>query len=849
MPTHFETTDAAGSASTSYTLANGQFLQGQVTSNGDQDWYAVSLVAGQSYIFSLVGTGSHNLQDPYLRLYGPGGSVQLASNDDGLVNQNSVIHFTATTSGTYFLAASAFGSGTGQYGLAMTTAPRAVFDAQMGAGALDADSSWATGPVTLTWAARNTFAGSVDASGDAAPFQRLSSAQINAVALALTNYSDVCGLTFSRVTGTNGYSNSATMLFSAYESSSDGAGAYAYYPGSTSASADDGDVRINNTYNSENSLPLGSYEYFVLLHEIGHAVGLSHPGDYNAAPGVDITFDDHAEFTADSRQYTVMSYFSYGETAGTETNASGVAIGEPDTLLLYDILALQQIYGANTATRSGATTYGFGGTLDNGGAYDLSTNLNPLFCIWDGGGIDTLNLSGYTAGQMVNLNEGAFSDIGGFLANVSIAYGTIIENVVGGNGNDVIRLTSLNTNNTINGGGGFDRVVVTYTYGHGYGITGTATNLVISGSAGTDTLTNVEQIEFADGTIRAVGDFFGGSPPVVTSPSSATVTENATGIAYQAAATDPDAGTTLSYALSGTDAARFTINAATGAVSFVTAPNFEAPADAGANNVYDLVVTASDGTLSASRSVAITVQNANEALTGTNFADILVSMEGSDTILGLAGDDRIEPGLGDDHVDGGAGIDRAIYQATRSEVGLVQLPDGSYQLSGDATGSDNLRNIERIDFLDGKLVLDAEGIQIPLAGTLKTPSQQPMDSADLVYRLYAAAFGRTPDEGGFVYWSKRILAGDINAEALAQQFRLAAEFKAAYGSNLTDRDYVDKLYSNVLERPSDIGGLDFWTSHLTGGTYNRDQMMVVFAVSSENIANTVDDITNGYWVI
>ncbi len=100
----------------------------------------------------------------------------------------------------------------------------------------------------------------------------------------MANYSDVCGLTFSRVTGSNGYSNSATMLFSAYESSSDGAGAYAYYPGSTSASADDGDVRVNNTYNSESSLPLGSYEYFVLLHEIGHAVGLSHPGNYNAAP-------------------------------------------------------------------------------------------------------------------------------------------------------------------------------------------------------------------------------------------------------------------------------------------------------------------------------------------------------------------------------------------------------------------------------------------------------------------------------------------------------------------------------------------------------------------------------------
>ncbi len=689
MPTHFETTDAAGSASTSYTLANGQFLQGQVTSNGDQDWYAVSLVAGQSYIFSLVGTGSQNLQDPYLRLYGPGGSVQLASNDDGLVNQNSVIHFTATTSGTYFLAASALGSGTGQYGLAMTTAPRAVFDAQMGAGALDADSSWATGPVTLTWAARNTFAGSVDASGDAAPFQRLSAAQINAVVLALTNYSDVCGLTFSRVTGTNGYSNSATMLFSAYESSSDGAGAYAYYPGSTSASADDGDVRINNTYNSENSLPLGSYEYFVLLHEIGHAVGLSHPGDYNAAPGVDITFDDHAEFTADSRQYTVMSYFRYGETAGTETNASGVAIGEPDTLLLYDILALQQIYGANTATRSGATTYGFGGTLDNGGAYDLSTNLNPLFCIWDGGGIDTLNLSGYTAGQMVNLNEGAFSDIGGFLANVSIAYGTIIENVVGGNGNDVIRLTSLNTNNAINGGGGFDRVVVTYTYGHGYGITGTATNLVISGSAGTDTLTNVEQIEFADGTIRAVGDFFGGSPPVVTSPSSATVTENATGVAYQAAATDPDAGTTLSYALSGTDAARFTINAATGAVSFVTAPNFEAPADAGANNVYDLVVTASDGTLSASRSVAITVQNTNEAPVITSPSSATVTENATGIAYQAAATDP-DAGTTLSYALSGTDAARFTINAATGAVSFVTAPN--FEAPADA-GANNVYDL------------------------------------------------------------------------------------------------------------------------------------------------------------
>ena len=70
--------------------------------------------------------------------------------------------------------------------------------------------------------------------------------------------------------------------------------------------------------------------------------------------------------------------------------------------------------------------------------------------------------------------------------------------------------------------------------------------------------------------------------------------------AYTASATDADAGTTLTYSLSGTDAALFNIDAATGAVTFKAAPNFEAPADADGDNVYDIVVTASDGTNSRS---------------------------------------------------------------------------------------------------------------------------------------------------------------------------------------------------------------------------------------------------------
>lgn len=234
---------------------------------------------------------------------------------------------------------------------------------------------------------------------------------------------------------------------------------------------------------------------------------------------------------------------------------------------------------------------------------------------------------------------------------------------------------------------------------------------------------------------------------------------------------------------------------------------------------------------------------------GTEAADVLNASPGDDTVNGFAGDDRIRPGEGDDIVNGGAGIDRAAYENVRSEASFQKVAETTYKLTGSAVGADFLTDVERIDLLDGTWVLDANGIQIALAGTLKNQGYQPMDSADLVYRLYAAAYARTPDEGGFVYWADRVLDGDVDAATLAQQFRLAPEFTERYGSSLTDREYADKLYSNVLLRPSDLEGLNFWTEHLTTGYFTRDQLMAAFAVSPENIANTIPNVTSGYWVI
>ncbi|WP_236097191.1 cadherin repeat domain-containing protein, partial [Dolichospermum planctonicum] len=108
--------------------------------------------------------------------------------------------------------------------------------------------------------------------------------------------------------------------------------------------------------------------------------------------------------------------------------------------------------------------------------------------------------------------------------------------------------------------------------------------------------------------------------PVITSAATATFAENGTGTVYTVIATDADAGTTLTYSLSGTDANLFNINSSNGVVTFKTAPNFELPSDNGANNIYDISVIANDGTLTATKDVAITVTNINDAPTNLTLS-------------------------------------------------------------------------------------------------------------------------------------------------------------------------------------------------------------------------------------
>jgi len=113
-------------------------------------------------------------------------------------------------------------------------------------------------------------------------------------------------------------------------------------------------------------------------------------------------------------------------------------------------------------------------------------------------------------------------------------------------------------------------------------------------------------------------------PPAITSPAAATVQENSSGTFYTATATDAD-GNAVTFSLSGgADRAAFAITAA-GALSFAQTPDFEDPADADANNVYQVQIAASDGTTSTTLSFAVTVTNVGPdgfrvARVGTGFA-------------------------------------------------------------------------------------------------------------------------------------------------------------------------------------------------------------------------------------
>ncbi len=269
----------------------------------------------------------------------------------------------------------------------------------------------------------------------------------------------------------------------------------------TGIAADQIWLSSNWTSNADSGMVNGGYGLQTMLHEIGHSLGLSHPGVYNAAPGVTITYDTDAEFSQDNRQYTVMSYFGgYDTTANTWTqDGTSSRHKYSQTPMVYDIAAIQSLYGADMTTRTGDTIYGYNANFAAGDTeksiFDFSTNTAPILTIWDAGGSDELDCSGWNGNQTINLTAGSYSSVCGLNNNVGIAFGTTIENATGGNGNDT--LTGNSGNNLLNGGDGNDTAICgvwTTCIVTGDSVSATITDL--TGINGTDIFSNIENLMF-----------------------------------------------------------------------------------------------------------------------------------------------------------------------------------------------------------------------------------------------------------------------------------------------------------------------------------------------------------------
>jgi hypothetical protein len=192
-------------------------------------------------------------------------------------------------------------------------------------------------------------------------------------------------------------------------------------------------------------------------------------------------------------------------------------------------------------------------------------------------------------------------------------------------------------------------------------------------------------------------------------------------------------------------------------------------------------------------------------------------------IVGDAGNNALTVSAGIRALDGGAGLDTAVYGGARASYTVAH--DGSGFSVSDAAGDHaTLQNIERVQFGDGMVALDVDG------------------SAGQAYRLYQAAFDRTPDKVGLGFWIDILDHGALLKDA-ARDFVGSQEFKDLYGANLGDAQFVDALYQNVLHRPAERAGFDFWMSSLQ--VVSRAEVLVNFSESAENQAQVVGSIQNG----
>lgn len=426
-------------------------------------------------------------------------------------------------------------------------------------------------------------------------------------------------------------------------------------------------------------ISINSYWFQTYIHEIGHALGLGHAGNYNGGA----TWGTSNIFDNDSWQATIMSYFSQTENPNIDADFAYLA-----TVMPADIIAIQNLYGTNVSTRAGNTTYGANGNV-TGYLGDLMKMFfneipdqqkvyidNPIaFTIYDTGGVDTINLSPVNAVQTINLNAAGISNVGGLKGNMQIARGTVIENAIGGNNVDAIignaaanslagrggsdRLLGASGNDLLNGGVGND----TMDGGIGadtavfVGPENITLNLGITTAQATgqgiDTLSNIEHVTSSTGHDRIYGSALGnlliagaGNDSLYGGAGNDTLRNDA-GNDVLSGGTEVD---TLIFA--GTTAAQVNLG-----ISVAQVTGYGTDLIGGMENITSGV--AADKLIG---------NTSNNVVFSGDGNDIIAGAAGNDTLYGQAGNDILFGGAGSDAYVGGAGADDFRFEGGADRI-------------------------------------------------------------------------------------------------------------------------------------------------------------------------------------
>jgi len=433
----FETADAANGLGTDYLLGLGNSFYGYLD-DGDSDWIALKLFAGSVFNFQAIGTGTEAVSDDklHLSLFTYNGSFVVrddAMGDDG-DGISADIWFRAEYTGIYYLKVGS--KDIGHYAV-LTEYSATGMPAFPGDEEVDdiadqlVNGYWENGGETL-----RRF--DVPAGGTLeANITGLTVEGRFLAEQALLSWSAMTGMAFDFV------DTGGDLVFD-----DDAAGAFA-----TSSLDVDGrlitqsQINVSTDWLADSGTTVDSYGFQTYLHEIGHALGLGHAGNYNGTG----TYGVDNLFVGDSWQASVMSYFSQEDNTDIEADYAYTL-----TPMVADMLAIQILYGRAGSLRLGDTTYGDNSTA--GDFYDtIMTLKNPVtFTLLDDGGTDTIDMSSVTFDQLINLKSESFSNTMGLIGNLSIARGTVIENAIGGSGNDVLKGNSVA--NRLKGADGRDKL-------------------------------------------------------------------------------------------------------------------------------------------------------------------------------------------------------------------------------------------------------------------------------------------------------------------------------------------------------------------------------------------------------